>query len=99
MGGSADGKGSPQKSLAIKGPPKIISEKLEIQSYQGIKVTDINVRPVLHSVAQIRAQKEMSSIHSQRNLDGSVSQHGSGMNQHSASQGLHGQMSQGGTDN
>ena len=64
MGGSADGKGSPQKSLAIKGPPKIISEKLEIQSYQGIKVTDINVMPVLHSVAQIRAQKEMSSIHS-----------------------------------
>lgn len=35
MGGqSVDGKGgSPQKSLAIKGPPKIISEKLEIQSY------------------------------------------------------------------
>ena len=33
MGASADGKGSPQKSLAIKGPPKIISEKLEIQSY------------------------------------------------------------------
>lgn len=32
MGGaSVDGKGgSPQKSLAIKGPPKIISEKLEI---------------------------------------------------------------------
>ena len=48
MGGqSVDGKGgSPQKSLAIKGPPKIISEKLEIQSYQGIKVTDINVRPI-----------------------------------------------------
>jgi len=38
----------------------------------------------------------MSSIHSQRNLDGSVSQHGSGMNQHSVSQGLHGQLSQGG---
>lgn len=49
--GSADGKGSPQKSLAIKGPPKIISDKLEIQSYQGIKVTDINVRPILQSVA------------------------------------------------
>lgn len=64
MGASLDGKGSPQKSLAIKGPPKPISEKLEIQSYQGIKVTDINVRPILHSVAQIRAQKEMSSIHS-----------------------------------
>ena len=47
LGGSADGKGSPQKSLAIKGPPKIISDKLEIQSYQGIKVTDISVRPIL----------------------------------------------------
>ena len=45
-GGSVDGKGSPQKSLAIKGPPKIISEKLEIASYQGVKVTDINVRPI-----------------------------------------------------
>lgn len=49
--GSADGRGSPQKSLAIKGPPKVISEKLEIQSYQGVKVTDINVRPILQSVA------------------------------------------------
>ena len=29
MAGS-EGKGSPQKSLAIKGPPKIISDKLEI---------------------------------------------------------------------
>ena len=47
LGGSVDGKGgSPQKSLAIKGPPKIISEKLEIASYQGVKVTDINVRPI-----------------------------------------------------
>ena len=55
MAGSADGRGSPQKSLAIKGPPKIISEKLEIQSYQGIKVTDINVKPILQSVAQLRA--------------------------------------------
>ena len=46
-GGSVDGKGgSPQKSLAIKGPPKIISEKLEIAGYQGVKVTDINVRPI-----------------------------------------------------
>jgi hypothetical protein len=45
-GGSVDGKGSPQKSLAIKGPPKIIAEKLEIASYQGVKVTDINVRPI-----------------------------------------------------
>ena len=50
-GGSVDGKGSPQKSLAIKGPPKIIAEKLEIASYQGVKVTDINVRPIHQSVA------------------------------------------------
>jgi len=33
-GSAATGmKGSPQKSLAIKGPPKIIAEKLEIESY------------------------------------------------------------------
>ena len=44
--GSVDGKASPQKSLAIKGPPKIISEKLEIENYKGVKVTDINVRPI-----------------------------------------------------
>ena len=37
---------SPHKSLAIKGPPKIINEKLEIDNYQGVKVTDINVRPL-----------------------------------------------------
>ena len=30
LNASVDGKGSPQKSLAIKGPPKIISEKLEL---------------------------------------------------------------------
>ena len=30
LGGSVDGKVSPQKSLAIKGPPKIISENLEL---------------------------------------------------------------------
>lgn len=42
---------SPHKSLAIKGPPKIINETLEIDSYKGVKVTDINVRPVVQSVA------------------------------------------------
>lgn len=46
---------SPHKSLAIKGPPKIINETLEIDNYKGVKVTDINVRPVIQSVAQIRA--------------------------------------------
>lgn len=100
LGGSVDGKGgSPQKSLAIKGPPKIISEKLEIASYQGVKVTDINVRPIQQSVAHIRAQREMSSINSHRNLDGSVSHHDGRSNlnqQQSMSQGLHGQLSQGG---
>jgi len=100
--GSLDKQGSPQKSLAIKGPPKIIAEKLEIANYQGVKVTDINVRPIQQSVAQLRAQKEMSSMHSNRNLDGSASHHnGSALNQQlSMSQGLHGQLSQGGgTDN
>lgn len=38
---------SPHKSLAIKGPPKIINETLEIDNYRGVKVTDINVRPVV----------------------------------------------------
>ena len=60
---------SPHKSLAIKGPPKIINETLEIDNYKGVKVTDINVRPVVQSVAQLRAQKEMSSIHSNHKLD------------------------------
>ena len=46
---------SPQKSLAIKGPPKVINEKLDIDNYQGVKVMDINVRPLNQSVAQIRA--------------------------------------------
>ena len=32
-------------------------------------MTDINVRPVVQSVAQLRAQKEMSSIHSNHKLD------------------------------
>jgi hypothetical protein len=59
---------SPQKSLAIKGPPKVINEKLDIDNYQGVKVMDINVRPLNQSVAQIRAQKEMSSIASQQKL-------------------------------
>ena len=71
MGGSVDDRASPQKSLAIKGPPKIISDKLEIENYRGVKVTDINVRP-LHgqSVAHLRAQKEMDSIN-QSHRDGS----------------------------
>jgi hypothetical protein len=42
---------SPQKSLAIKGPPKVINEKLDIDNYQGVKVMDINVRPLNQSVA------------------------------------------------
>jgi len=72
VGGSIDGgKGSPQKSLAIKGPPKIIAEKLEIEDYKGVKVTDINVRPINASVAHIRAKQEMSSIHSGREMEGS----------------------------
>ena len=42
---------SPHKSLAIKGPPKIINESLEIDNYRGVKVTDINVKPIHASVA------------------------------------------------
>jgi hypothetical protein len=39
-------------------------------------VTDINVRPIHQNVAQIRAQKDLSSINSQRHHEGSVSHHG-----------------------
>ena len=46
---------SPHKSLAIKGPPKVINETLEIDNYKGVKVTDINVKNVVQSVAQLRA--------------------------------------------
>lgn len=42
---------SPHKSLAIKGPPKVINEQLDIDNYQGVKVMDINVRPLNQSVA------------------------------------------------
>lgn len=59
---------SPQKNLATKGPPKIISESLEIDSYQGVKVTNISVKPVMMSVAQLRAKHESSSMRSQANM-------------------------------
>lgn len=42
---------SPHKSLAIKGPPKVINERLEIDQYQGVKVLDFTVRPLNQSVA------------------------------------------------
>lgn len=53
---------SPQKSIAIKGPPKIINEQLEIDSYQGVKVTGISVKAVNMSIAQLRAKHESSSV-------------------------------------
>ena len=82
---------SPHKSLAIKGPPKIINETLEIDNYKGVKVTDINVRPVVQSVAQLRAQKEMSSIHSNHKLDTS-SIHQEALS-HAGSKGIMGSLS------
>lgn len=42
---------SPVKSLAIKGPPKVINESLEIDNYRGVKVTGIDVKPLVQSVA------------------------------------------------
>ena len=50
LGGGQSTK-SPHKSIAIKGPPRLINETLEIDNYQGVKVTDINVKPVTHSIA------------------------------------------------
>lgn len=47
----------------------MINETLEIDNYQGVKVTEISVRPVTQSIAQLRAAKEQSSIHSQHRLD------------------------------
>lgn len=47
LGGSK----SPHKSIAIKGPPRVINETLEIDNYQGVKVTEISVRPVTQSIA------------------------------------------------
>ena len=38
---------SPVKSLAIKGPPKVINESLEIDNYRGVKVTGIDVKPLV----------------------------------------------------
>lgn len=65
LGGSK----TPHKSIAIKGPPRVINETLEIDNYQGVKVTEISVKPVTQSIAQLRAAKEQSSIHSQHRLD------------------------------
>ena len=42
LGGSK----TPHKSIAIKGPPRVINETLEIDNYQGVKVTEISVKPV-----------------------------------------------------
>lgn len=98
FGGQSEGKGSPQKSLAIRGPPKIIDEKLEIENYRGVKVLDINVRPINQSVAVLRAQKEMSSLGSHRMIDKAQHSRGhSGLHQ-SNSQQLQA-MSHAGTDN
>lgn len=49
----------------------MINERLDIDNYQGVKVMDINVRPLNQNVAQIRAQKELSSMHSQQKLGSS----------------------------
>lgn len=67
--GGTHGSKSPHKSLAIKGPPKVISETLEVANYQGNWVKDINVKQIVTSVAQLRAAKENSSIQSAAQLD------------------------------
>ena len=45
--GSLTNSKSPVKSLAIKGPPKVINESLEIDNYRGVKVTGIDVKPLV----------------------------------------------------
>ena len=57
---------SPQKSLAItKGPQRTIPQTLELDSYKAVEVKDIQIKAINQSVAQIRAHKELSSLHSQ----------------------------------
>ena len=57
---------SPQKSLAItKGPQRTIPQTLELDSYKAIEVKEIQIKQINQSVAQIRAHKEFSSLHSQ----------------------------------
>ena len=57
---------SPQKSLAItKGPQRTIPQTLELESYKAIEVKEIQIKQINQSVAQIRAHKEFSSLHSQ----------------------------------
>lgn len=59
---------SPQKSLAItKGPQRTIPQTLELDSYKAVEVKDIQIKAINQSVAQIRAHKELSSLHSQNN--------------------------------
>mmetsp|Transcript_40493 Transcript_40493/g.38987 ORF Transcript_40493/g.38987 Transcript_40493/m.38987 type:complete len:131 (+) Transcript_40493:339-731(+) len=62
---------SPHKSLAIKGPPKPINEELKLADYQKVKLKDITIKPLNQSVAQIRYQKELSSMQSQQKLGSS----------------------------
>lgn len=75
---------SPQKSLAItKGPQRTIPQTLELDSYKAVEVKDIQIKAINQSVAQIRAHKELSSLHSQHHKASEVhsqanlSQHGS----------------------
>ncbi|CAI2385624.1 unnamed protein product [Moneuplotes crassus] len=57
---------SPQKSLAItKGPQRTIPQTLELDSYKAVEVKDIQIKAINQSVAQIRAHKELNSLHSQ----------------------------------
>ena len=57
---------SPQKSLAItKGPQRTIPQTLELDSYKAVEVKEIQIKAINQSVAQIRAHKELSSLHSQ----------------------------------
>mgnify|MGYP006901850387 CR=1 FL=1 len=72
---------SPNKSIAIKGPPRIINEALEIDNYQGVKVTDINVRPINQSIAKLREAREQSSMHSRPHLDSQSQAMGDAMSQ------------------
>ncbi|CAI2385623.1 unnamed protein product [Moneuplotes crassus] len=57
---------SPQKSLAItKGPQRTIPQTLELDSYKAVEVKDIQIKAINQSVAQIRAHKDLNSLHSQ----------------------------------
>jgi len=87
---------SPQKSLAItKGPQRTIPQTLELDSYKAVEVKEIQIKAINQSVAQIRAHKELSSLHSQQHKIQSSEIHSQMNASHNGSQGMLGVAGEG----